>query len=281
MISQRLSYLLSCETTFDGAKDEYQKALEISGYKDIISYNPEDKKSTCRKRKRRRNIIYFQPPYSSTVKTPIGKLFLKLIKKHFDTKHPLYKILNHRTLKLSYSCLNNVKAMITGNNKKVLSEENKKEKNECNCQKSRICPVNNKCQLENVVYEAEITSKDGTKKIYVGSTGNTFKKRFQAHKTTLNTKDHSKGTALSRHFWVAKTKDQQDPDIKWKIIKKTKALANEKSGCLLCNLEKITIAKTKKEQSLNVRNELVSSCPHYRGSYFKKPVKEKRTIGTG
>ena len=89
-----------------------------------------------------------------------------------------------------------------------------------------------------MVYKAEITGKDGAKKIYVGSTGNTFKKRFQAHKTTINIKDHSNGTALSRHFWKMKIKDHQDPCIKWDIINKTTTLANEKSGCLLYNLEK-------------------------------------------
>ena len=34
------------------------------------------------KKKRKRKIIWFNPPYSSTVKTNVGKLFLKLVKQH-------------------------------------------------------------------------------------------------------------------------------------------------------------------------------------------------------
>ena len=44
------------------------------------------------KKKRKRKIIWFNPPYSSTVKTNVGKLFLKLVKQHFPKGHKLHKI---------------------------------------------------------------------------------------------------------------------------------------------------------------------------------------------
>ena len=111
----------------------------------------------------------------------------------------------------------------------------------------------------------------------VPQAGNSFKQRYQAHRSTLNNKDHKQSTALSRHFWKIKLKQKKDPTIKWEIVEKTSAMVSEKFGCMLCNLEKITIARTKKDQSLNIRNELISSCPHFLKRFFKRPPKETQS----
>ena len=273
-IENRLSKLSSDKSTFDLAKDEYEKALAQSGYKSKMTYNVDVAKTPCKKRQRKRKVIYFQPPYSATVKTPIGKLFLKLVRKHFHKNSPLYKILNHKTLKLSYSCLQNVKSEIAGCNRRVLREaENTTAL--CNCQKSRTCPVDRKCQLQKVVYKAEVTNAGGEKKIYVGSTGNTFKERFQTHTTTFNKKDHPKATALSRHVWKTKTEDGKNPSIEWSIIGKTNATVNEKFGCMVCNLERLAISQVSPKMELNIRNELVTACPHFTKKFFIKPKKRK------
>ena len=84
----------------------------------------------------------------------------------------------------------------------------------------------------------------GEKKIYVGSTGNTFKERFRTHTATLNNKDHPKATALSRHFWKKKIEFKKDPSVEWGIIAKTNANVSEKFGCTVCNLERLAIDRT-------------------------------------
>ena len=63
--------------------------MKISGYKDRLVYknssvNENDKHE---KKKRKRNIIWYNPPYSANVKTNIGKTFFKLLKKHFSRGH--------------------------------------------------------------------------------------------------------------------------------------------------------------------------------------------------
>ena len=47
-------------------------------------------------------ILWFKPPFSQSVKTNIGKVSLKLVRKHFPRHHKLHKIFNTNTLKLSY-----------------------------------------------------------------------------------------------------------------------------------------------------------------------------------
>ena len=86
-IGKRISDLSSNFHEFDKVKDMYQKALKDSGYKKEIAY--EIKKSTgiAKTRNRKRNIIWFNPPYSKNVSTNVGKKFLTLIEKHFPENH--------------------------------------------------------------------------------------------------------------------------------------------------------------------------------------------------
>ena len=65
--------------------------------------------------------IWFNPPHSDTVRTPIGKIFLALIDKHFG-KSQHSKYFNRRTIKVSYSCMANMEAIIPGLNRKLLAE---------------------------------------------------------------------------------------------------------------------------------------------------------------
>ena len=95
----------------------------------------------------------------------------------------MQKIFNRNNCKVSYSCMDNVKSLISRHNKKTLSRacnENNQEIYTCNCRDKKSCPLNGKCLQENVVYKATITSQNESKE-YIGSTGGQFKKRYYAH----------------------------------------------------------------------------------------------------
>ena len=59
-----------------------------------------------------KEIILFSPPYSVNVKTNVGKLFMKLIDKHFSRDHKFHKFFNRNNVKLGYSCMPNIKNVI-------------------------------------------------------------------------------------------------------------------------------------------------------------------------
>ena len=44
-----------------------------------------------KQQKSKEKIVYFNPPFSLTVATKIGKEFLNLVNKHFDTNHSYHK----------------------------------------------------------------------------------------------------------------------------------------------------------------------------------------------
>ena len=63
--------------------------------------------------------IYINPPFSETVETNVAKLFFRLLDKHLPKSHLLHKIFNRNTIKVSYSCMNNVSQIIKQHNKNV------------------------------------------------------------------------------------------------------------------------------------------------------------------
>ena len=117
-INKRLSNISSSKEVFDESIAPYQQALKESGYDHKLTYNPEPTPRT--KRKRKRNITWYNPPFDSNVKTNLGRKFLRIVDKCFQKKHPLYKIFNTHTLKLSYSCMPNMKSIISSPNKHVV-----------------------------------------------------------------------------------------------------------------------------------------------------------------
>ena len=85
MIQKRVSSLSCNEAEFNKAKPDYERALDNSGFKINLNYTPENGK----RRNRRRNVTWFNPPFSSSVETNAGKIFLNLVIKHFPPAHKL------------------------------------------------------------------------------------------------------------------------------------------------------------------------------------------------
>ena len=219
---------------FNNAKPPYQEALKNSGYDHELKYLQENEK--LGKKSRKRNIVRYNPPFSSNVQTNLGKSFLKIVRQCFPTSHPLRKIFNTNTLKLSYSCLPNV-----GNNKKkpqkTRESNSKKEMQEhqpktCNCRKTNQCPLNGKCLTKSVIYKASVTTHDGNEeaRTYIGLTKNEFKERFNGHKHSFSNKNKRQNTELSKHIWELKDQ-QKDFNIEWEILCEAKSYDNRSKRC--------------------------------------------------
>ena len=117
-INKRIALLSSDEQTFKESTPIYQNALRHSNFDHEFTYTQDAPQRT--RRNRQRNIIWFNPPFSKSVNTNIGREFLSLIDKHFPLQHKLHKIFNRNTLKVSYSCMNNVKSIITKHNAHII-----------------------------------------------------------------------------------------------------------------------------------------------------------------
>ena len=125
---------------------------------------------------RSRNIIWFNPPFSQNVKTNIGKIFLKLTKKHFPNHHRLHKIFNRNTIKLSNSCMSNMSSFIKQHNRNILSSPQNSEKRSCNCRNKNNWPLAGNCFKTCIIYRDDVIKLNETH-LYYGASDGVFKYR--------------------------------------------------------------------------------------------------------
>lgn len=259
MVGDRLSNLSSTKKEFEKAAPVYNQALKNSGHKEAVTFN---KKIKDGKKRRKRNVVWFNPPFSQNTKSNIGKEFFKLIDKHFPPHHRLHKICNRNNVKLSYSCLPNIGTIITNHNKKLLVKHQEKTTTTppCNCKNKSCCPLQGACREKSLVYQATIQSGSDTK-LYYGSCSTEFKKRFYNHNQSFVHSHKRNATELSKAVWRAKDKGDI-PTIKWAIKNHAPAYRCGGKRCNLCLTEKLAILRGNKINMLNKRSEITGKCRH-------------------
>ena len=258
-VNKRLSSISTNEDIFNECCQPYQDALKASGYDFKLKYNQQDE-CQSKKQNRGRNITYFNPPYSMNVKTKIGEKFLAAIKNCFPPSHPLAKIINRNTVKISYRCMPNMKQAISRHNHQVQRENETNPVGGCNCRNAANCPMDGHCQTKEVIYQATVVEQNGNTNTYTGLTGNTFKKRYDGHTNSFRNRADS-NTTLSTYIW--KLKDENTNfNISWKIIDRGKKFNPSTRKCNLCLKEKYNIIFKPSGATLNRRSELFSVCTH-------------------
>ena len=267
-IEKRVSSRCSDEETFKKHKGLYEEVLRASGYNCSMEYKPPTKKAE--KRQRWPEQLYFNPPFSLNCRTNIGKKFLQLVDKYFPKGGKFGKSLNRHTLKISYSCMNNMAKEISSHNRKILqTTDRNQDQYGCNCRRIE-CPLENNCLVPTCVYQGLLSSGPLTQMFnYFGLTVNTFKERYMSHKQSFENPDYRGSTTLSSKVW--ELKDQGLPtEIKWRILHKTTPYQAGMKSCDLCLLEKTRILLGRKGPEeipddvilLNRRMEVTSKCRH-------------------
>ena len=279
-INNRLSRISSNAEAFDKAKPAYQTALREAGYGFDLKFDQSANLPSEKKKKRRsRRVTWWNPPWSDNVKTHIGKEFLKIIKTSFPPNHKLHKICNLNTVKLSYSCLPNMKTEISKHNSKILKSDNTDAvvSKSCDCRDKTNCPLPQYgCLAEkSVVYQATVTREDNNNvETYVGLTQAEFKVRWRGHKYDLSHSECRGNTALASYVWSLK--DSNIPhSITWDILGRAPAYNPVTKTCRLCCLEKFFIMYHPTKSSLNQRSELFTPCLH-RDKHLLFPRRKKR-----
>ena len=203
------------------------------------------------------------PPYSKNVSTNIGRIFLKLVRKYFPKHHKFYSIFNKNNIKVSYSCMGNMHAIISKHNKKILYPSSTIPSSKTwNCRIKDHCPLDNNCLSSNIIYNAKIaTDNDTIGKNYIGLTEGSFKQRFTQHKLSFNNRKYASSTGLSRYIWRLKDNDEEY-NIKWTVITKAPPYSNILKRYDLYLAEKPHIIKANYNTLLNKRSEFISKCRH-------------------
>ena len=258
-INKRINEISSDEAVFNNSANFYNNALKASGYKESLTFDGNHEKKV--KSQRKRKIIWFNPPYSANVKSNIGRRFLILIDKHFKN-HRYSKIFNRNNVKVSYSCMPDVKAQIISHNARLLnSSVNSEPVRKCNCRNKDTCPLIGNCLIKEVVYRATITNSEKPTTNYIGMTERPFKDRERQHFNSFKNVKKKLASNLAAHVWKEKDAGGEQSSIKWSIIDRAPSYRNGSRQCRLCLTEKYHII-FQPFHKINKRNEIVSKCRH-------------------
>ena len=265
-IGKRISINSSNEEIFNNCAPHYNNILKNCGYNEEITFTneplAETQNSTNGRKNRKRNIIWYNPPFSKNVKTNVAKKFLGLINKHFPKEHKYHKIFNRNNVKVSYSCMPNMKKILNSHNKKILSNKTSNIKT-CNCRQKDSCPLDGNCLSTNIIYKATVSTNTPTEtKIYIGLCETEFKSRYANHNKAFRHRKYEHETELSKHIWSLKDENKEFK-IEWSIIKRATSYSPTSKTCNLCLTEKLMlIIERDKDILLNKRSEIVSKCRH-------------------
>ena len=236
-INKRLSSINSDEKMFQSTAPQFQEALKKSGYDYILKFDPsasEPRAKNKSKKRAKRHVLWYNPPYNATVGTNIGKEFLKLIDECFPPSHPLHKIFNRGNVKISYSCTPNIEKIISAKNSKVLKPP-EPEKRSCSCPKNKECPLDRKCLNSDIIYQATVRLPTSETKTYIGLSSTEFKKRLGVHRQSFNDPSVNQ-TSLSKYIHELKSKNIE-PTITWKLMDRGKTFSPVHGVCQLCTRE--------------------------------------------
>ena len=263
-VQNRISDLSKSEEIFLKHKPIYQEALNRAGYCFDIKYIKSNKINGTigsKKKARKRKILYFNPPFSLSVKTDVGRKFLELVSNCFPKGSQLYKIFNRNTVKMTYSCLPNMGVRIAGNNKNKLKDKIEVQIDPCTCSKE-VCPVNGICNTKDTIYECIVTSAQNETFKYIGKSSTKFIERYRNHKKAIKNIEYIKDSELSKKTWELKEKNVAFT-LKWNIRKVSKSYKPGSRFCNLC-LEEVyqILFYNENEILLNERNELYKKCRH-------------------
>ena len=155
---------------------------------------------------------------------------------------------------------------IHNTNKAIVKKNIPQETNEktCNCRKGKACPLDEKCLVSSIIYQATVVRQDNEKvETYIGLTDNSFKTRFNGHTCSFRNENKRNATTLSQYIWTLKDQNISH-SLKWKIVAKAKSYSTSNKTCNLCLREKYYIICKPEMATLNNRNELAADCRHRR-----------------
>jgi hypothetical protein len=190
-VQARLSNLSSDENMFKSEANQYQEALTKAGHSHKLEFTKRDDKA---RKRRKRKIIYFTPPYSMALSNNLTEMVNKAMERHFPKGSKLHHIINRHKVQVSYSSTPNIARIIKRHNNKIIREHLRVSENstpECNCQGGKKnCPVDGLCQQDGVTYMVTVATPDEIRpKEYRGSTATKFKVRHANHKTAMKNKN--------------------------------------------------------------------------------------------
>ena len=186
------------------------------------------------------------------------------IDKYFPPHHK-NKLFNRNNVKISYSCLPNIKSITNAHNRKILYRSPTIGRRTCNCINTSQFPLQQRYLSNNILYQANITplGENLETKVHYGICETTFQLRYANYKKSSSHRNCKSDTELSNKFWKIKD-NKHNANITWEILGRGRhqAYNTNSKRCSLCLNEKLKIVLHRDNNMLNRRTEILNKCRH-------------------
>ena len=134
---------------------------------------------------------------------------LSLLDLHFPKNHIYNSLFIRNKVKISCSCIQNLKSIKNNHNTAEIEES----------YKDRRIFLDEKCLAPNIIYEAQFMLNQPKENIYIGTAKTNFKHRFNNHTKSFKLEHYKNDTELPKEYWMIK-RNHFISKINWKIISK-------------------------------------------------------------
>ena len=205
-MKKRFPETSSSKDIFDHSLKLYQDALTDSGFSNDLRYVENNNIANDAERKQKQKIVWFNPPFSKSVKPIFAKFSFQNSALNRNILNPIVK---------SYGC---------------------------NCRVKSSCPLNGECLTPKIIYRANVSNDaNNDKKFYFGLEDMPFKERYRNHTRDFKHEKYENSTELVKYIWKLK-RSNINFSIKYSIT--SKVGGNPSSIiCQLCLTEKLWIIK--------------------------------------
>ena len=119
---------------------------------------------------------------------------LSLLYLHFPKNHIYNSLFIRNEVKISCSCIQNLKSIKNNHNTAEIEES---------CKDRRIF-LDEKCLAPNIIYEAQFMLNQPKENIYIGTAKTNFKQRFNNHTKSFKLEHYKNDTELPKEYWMIK-----------------------------------------------------------------------------
>ena len=130
----------------------------------------------------------------------------------------------------------------------------------CNCDDGE-CPVEGRCKVKGVIYQASVHTQNQETFKYIGLTEKELIQQIQKHNSSFRRHDPRNSTSLSKKV-LELQRNHVLFEVKWKILEVASPYSAGRSQCRLCNTEIYYILFKPDDSNLNSRQELSNKCRH-------------------
>ena len=163
--------------------------------------------------------------------------------------------------------MTNIKIIISNHNEAQINKPDPTNDSDCNCCNSSMCTMDGKCNDQNMIYQAKVTTTT-SRETYIGICDATFKLRYRNHVCSFKNELYKHATELSKYIWSLQ--DKSIPyNSKWRKVKQARSHSNRSKRCNLCLWEKCLMIYKPEMSTLINRSELISNCRPSKKSLLK------------